>query len=211
MVVCLVWLDHGCAGGQIDVEYLHPQLFVDAKASWRLPGLLTPLQSTDPAYIKEFGNRLGQRKEGGVELERVVAPELLLVDRLWFLPFIALHLILHLAGVSKRGIFVFFTTPSLVIPILILFFNVAFHPPNITPTSAGCYALDSLLDPLAVLFGEAAHEDHHLHPDRARRPGFVDVSFTTIITPLLAFGVIWDPKNMATSTSTASSMRRKAE
>lgn len=164
----------------IDVAFLHPSLFVDAAASgFTLPAFLTPLQTKGA---------------------RVVAPELLLCDRLWFVPSTLVYLgVTLVAGVSQRAAFFYFVGPSLCLPLPILLFNVAFHPPHATRTSGGCHALDALFDPLAILLGEAAHADHHRFPDRIQRPsplpaGF-DLSYETILRPLLSLGVIWDPKH----------------
>lgn len=175
----------------IDVAFLHPSLFVDTSPNgFKLPACLTPEQHPlAPAHAQGT--------------TRVIAPELLLIDRLWFLPSLLVYLTLKLlVGVSHRAAFFYFVGPSLCLPLPILLFNVMFHPPD-TPTSGGCYALDSLLDPLAVLLGEAAHEDHHRLPDRAKRPsplpfGF-DLSYEAIVRPLLLLGVIWDPKDYKTA------------
>ena len=145
---------------QIDVEFLHPSMFV----------------------------------RDGATGKSAVAPELLLVDKLWFAPFVAIHLVLYYyVGQSARDVLVFYTAPSLWIPPPILLFNVMFHPPTTTPTKQGCYALDTIADPLAVFFGEGHHEDHHVFPNRAHRPGPVDVSWWVLIQPMRALGLIWEP------------------
>jgi stearoyl-CoA desaturase (delta-9 desaturase) len=190
---CHAWFGWLCSVEErhIDVAYLHPSLFVDAAPNgFTLPASLTPLQKPAPA-------------KGA----RVVAPELLLIDRLWFLPTILVYLTLMLlVGVSQRAAFFYFVGPSLCLPLPILLFNVMFHPPDTTPTAGGCYALDSLLDPLAVILGEAAHEDHHRFPDRIQRPsplpfGF-DLCYEAILRPLLTIGLIWDPKHYKTAART---------
>jgi hypothetical protein len=166
----------------IEVEFLHHSMLVDKGSSFKLPRFLAPEQSGAPA-------------DPGKE----VAPELLLVDKFWWLPTMAIHLaLLFGADCSYRTTFLFFTTPSLTIPLIILLFNVMFHPPTATPTASGCYGLDNLMDPLSVLLGEARHEDHHVFPDRARRPGMFDLSYSAIIVPLVCLGVVWDPKHYAT-------------
>ena len=172
---------------QIDVEFLHPSLF-DAKPSFHLPPALTPLHSRDTVH------------------GRHVAPELLLLDKLWWAPFVLLHLTLHLvAGLDLRTIFLAFTTPLLNIVLPILLFNVIFHPHDDLPpllkhpkgaTAVGCYALDSLVDPLTFMLGESHHADHHKFPARARRPGPIDLSWVLIVKPLLATGLIWNPRMM---------------
>ena len=74
-------------------------------------------------------------------------------------------------GCSVRIIMTKFFVPIMHLQLPILAFNVMFHPPDTTPTGAGCYALDSYLDPLSAMLGENCHEDHHLFPARAKRPG----------------------------------------
>jgi fatty-acid desaturase len=203
---------------QIDVAYLHPAL-LDDEPLFHLPKFLTPLMGfgfhgeTDGAV--KGGERV-QRPASANGQGKVVATELLLVDRLWFLPFLSVALGLYYgAGCSARSVFIFYVAPSMQIPLPILLFNVMFHPPN-HPTKGkdeeGCFALDSLLDPLAVIFGEAAHEDHHVFPARARRPSplGIDVSWYAIIKPLMFAGLIWDPVFYKTGDTTKAKPKGKA-
>ena len=37
-------------------------------------------------------------------------------------------------------------------------------------------------------------QDHHIVPDRARRPGPFDLSYLTVICPMVLLGLAWDPK-----------------
>ena len=127
----------------IEVEFLHASMLVPAGSAGcgLLPAFLTPRQS------------------GGAEVSgKVVAPELLLLDTFWFVPSIFVYLGLWL-GFSwpQRTLFFYFVGPSLAVPLPILLFNVMFHPPDTRPTKAGCYALDSMLDPLTV-------RSRHHHP-----------------------------------------------
>jgi stearoyl-CoA desaturase (delta-9 desaturase) len=181
----------------IELDYLHQSMFTNGEA-FQLPAWLTPCQSTGPA-VKENpqdSNVAVVTPNNG----RAAAWELLLIDKLWWLPSLAVYLALWLgAGCSQRTCFFYFVGPSLCLPLPILLFNVMFHPPDNAPTKSGCFALDSMLDPLSVLLGEAAHEDHHVFPDRAKRPstlpGGFDLSYAAILVPLQALGLIWEPKS----------------
>lgn len=164
---------------KIDVEYVHPSLFVD-HSERQLPQLLIPEQSTDGSNNSKDG--------------KVIAAELLLLDKFWFVPTLVVQFGLLLLGVSARSVFFYYSAPVTFVPLPILLFNVMFHPPDNTPTTAGCYALDSMLDPLTFLMGESHHEDHHVVPDRARRPGPFDMSYLTVICPMVLLGLAWDAK-----------------
>ena len=37
-------------------------------------------------------------------------------------------------------------------------------------------------------------QDHHVVPDRARRPGPFDMSYLTVICPMVLLGLAWDAK-----------------
>jgi len=180
---------------QIDTAFVHPSMFVDAASeAWSPPAWLAPLQGSAGGTLVAPA----AAAEGGAPPARVIAPELLLVDRLWFLPSLLVYLGMTLGlGASQRTAFFYFVGPSLCLPLAVLLFNIAFHPPPGPPSSRGCGALDSVLDPLAVLLGESAHEDHHYVPSRIKRPsplpGDVDLCYTAILLPLLKLGVIWDP------------------
>jgi len=166
---------------QIDVQFLHPSMFTKSDL-FPLPSMLCPQLSSDP--------------KGKGSNQQNIATELLLADKFWWAPFVLVQVALFFAGVPARSILFYFTGPCINIPLPILLFNVMFHPPTTTPTKAGCFALDSLLDPAAFLFGEAHHQDHHIYPARAKRPGLFDVSWICLLKPLLAVGLIWDPKMM---------------
>lgn len=129
-----------------------------------------------------------------------IAPEMLLMENLWFMPFVINHLILYyVCGLSARNIFVYYSATSSFIPPPILLFNVMFHPtdhPN--PTKHGCHALDTSADFLAGLMGESQHELHHKFPNMAKRPApIVDIAWYTILLPLKTIGAIWDVKMKA--------------
>ena len=102
---------------QIDVAYLHPSLMTD-KPLFHLPKFLCPFQSFHAMGSAEntSGGEREQTKKGK-EDGKVVATELLLVDRLWAMPFVVVHIILFCCcSWSLRSIFIFFTAPSLHIP-----------------------------------------------------------------------------------------------
>ena len=192
----------------IDTQYVHPSMFVDAfttsssssnekddpqqqqqKPTFRLPQWLMPPQSIDNT---DSDIDIDQKFDGR---KKVLAPEMLLMDKLWWVPSVSLQLgLYYIMGFPARSIFLYYTAPVTWVPIPILLFNVMFHPPDQTPTSKGCYALDSLLDPLTFLMGESHHEDHHAFPDRAKRPQLLDLSYWLFIAPMLALGLAWDPK-----------------
>lgn len=89
-----------------------------------------------------------------------------------WVPFVMTNLMMYFYfGCSIRTIMTKLFVPIMHLQLPILAFNVMFHPPDTTPTGAGCYALDSYLDPLSAMLGENCHEDHHLFPARAKRPG----------------------------------------
>jgi hypothetical protein len=158
----------------IEVAFLHPSMFVPAKGALTLPAFLTPRMTRDASDRPEEDDLLLQetaeeqaakRKASGGKAAAaagtasardhdkvVVAPEMLLMDTFWWLPSVAVYLALWLGlGLGQRSLFFYFVGPSVCIPLPILLFNVMFHPPDATPTNSGCYALDSMLDPLTVL------------------------------------------------------------
>jgi stearoyl-CoA desaturase (delta-9 desaturase) len=173
---------------QIDTAFVHPAMFVDAaREAWSLPAWLAPLEGTSGEGARAAGVESSRA--------RVIAPELLLIDRVWFMPSLLVYVAMTQGlGASYRGVFMFFLGPSMCVPLPILLFNVVFHPPG--PT--GCCALDSALDPLTVLLGESAHEDHHRVPSRIKRPSplpwDLDLCYEGLLRPLLWLGVIWDPQ-----------------
>jgi fatty-acid desaturase len=182
----------------IDTQYVHPSMFVDAfiissssssndKDQQQMPTFQLPQWLMPPQSIDSIDDNNGRK--------RVLAPEMLLIDKLWWVPSVSVQLGLYfIMGFSARSIFLYYTAPVTWVTIPILLFNVMFHPPDQTPTSKGCYALDSLLDPLTFLMGESHHEDHHAFPDRAKRPQILDLSYWLFVAPMLALGLAWDPK-----------------
>eukprot|EP00933_Yihiella_yeosuensis_P008714 TRINITY_DN11431_c0_g2_i1.p1 TRINITY_DN11431_c0_g2~~TRINITY_DN11431_c0_g2_i1.p1 ORF type:complete len:283 (+),score=23.63 TRINITY_DN11431_c0_g2_i1:137-985(+) len=86
-----------------------------------------------------------------------------------------------------------YAVPSSTSMLDTLHFNVMFHPPD---DENKCKAHDELGDKMvswlfATMVGEARHEDHHLHPLRAKRPGGGDLPYWLVLAPLKAIGAIW--------------------
>jgi stearoyl-CoA desaturase (delta-9 desaturase) len=131
--------------------------------------------------------------------KKVVAPELLMVDKFWFMPFVVMNcLLVFVFNVSLRTTFICYFLPSLWCVAPILLFNVMFHPheglENKPKDKFLCLAADMLSDPMAVLYGEAHHEDHHSFPAKAHRPGF-DLTWYILLKPMLMLGLIWNPRS----------------
>jgi len=118
-----------------------------------------------------------------------IYPELLLVDRLWYLPTFLVHLALHFVVGIPLNILVWrYTIPTCLCPAATLWFNCQFHPPNTFPGKI-CQAVDVFWDPLCSLHGEAHHADHHEHPAKLHRPG-VDLAYFMFVVPLMSSGLI---------------------
>lgn len=190
---------HGHKEQGIDVAYVHPS-FMHDEPLFHLPSILIPLHSFGERGSKEYveGGERRIRPANGTGKEKVIATELLLVGRLWWVPFVFVPLIsIGWFGCDVRTIMTRFTMPMLHLQLPILLFNVMFHPLDQGCNASGCYALDSGLDPLTMLLGENCHEDHHLFPARAKRPGGVfgvDPSYWGVLRPMLALGLIWGEK-----------------
>ena len=181
------------------MAYVHPS-FLEDEPLFNLPAILTPLHSFGERGSAEYveGGERRMRPANGTGKEKVIATELLLVGRFWYgaptlhllachsapaiswylcvllrwVPFVMTNLVmLFYFECSVRTIMTKLFVPVMHLQLPILAFNVMFHPPDTTPTGAGCYALDSYLDPLSAMLGENCHEDHHLFPARAKRPG----------------------------------------
>jgi len=119
-----------------------------------------------------------------------IRPELLVVDRLWWLPTLLMHLWLHFSvGIPCASLVWRYTIPTCLCPAATLWFNCQFHPPGDTIPGKLCQAVDVIWDPLCSLHGEASHEDHHEHPFKAHRPG-IDAPYWLFVKPLLSLGVI---------------------
>ena len=69
--------------------------------------------------------------------------------------------------------------------LITLLFNVEYHPPS-QPTT--CKSVD-VVRVLSEIVGESHHHDHHVHPQRARRPG-MDLAYTLFVLPLLKVGLV---------------------
>lgn len=118
-----------------------------------------------------------------------IRPELLLVDRLWWLPTLLLHCWLHfVVGIPCESLVWRYTIPTCLCPAATLWFNCQFHPPN-TIVGKVCQAVDNIWDPLCQIHGEGHHADHHEHPYRAHRPG-LDACYWMFVFPLMSLGVI---------------------
>ncbi len=198
---------HGHKEQGIDVAYVHPS-FLDDEPLFALPAWLIPLHSFgergSPGYVE--GGERRMRPKGGTGKEKVIATELLLIGRFWWVPTTATALLLYCwLGWSTWQITTRFVAPTLHLQIPILMFNVMFHPPDdlhpdnkrIAASQQVCFALDSVFDPLSAMLGENCHEDHHHFPARAKRPGGVfgvDLSWWLVLQPMLALGLIWEPK-----------------
>lgn len=119
-----------------------------------------------------------------------IRPELLLVDRFWWLPTLLMHLWLHFAmGISFNALVWRYSIPTCLCPAATLWFNCQFHPPTNTAAGKICKAVDVVWDPLCNLHGEAHHNDHHEHPSKAHRPG-IDACYYMFVLPLMSFGLI---------------------
>jgi len=77
-----------------------------------------------------------------------------------------------------------------------LYFNVAFHPAEnekFDPNNKTCTAADIVHDVLALMHGEAYHDDHHKFPQKANRPGW-DWPYFYVIRPLELAGIVYNLK-----------------
>lgn len=146
-------------------------------------------------------------KEGLIEEEYLGAlskfPELWLCDRFWFMPPMALTY-----GLWKWGMHPAYPLMvMLACRLITLHFNCVFHPPEgeelceyvVGGASKVCRAIDVMRGPIdfmADAVGEAHHDDHHVHPSRAKRPGR-DYAYLYCIRPMVWLGLAWSPKSMA--------------
>ena len=118
-------------------------------------------------------------------------PELRLVERFAFLP----PLLLTFAG-RCAGIHPAYTLNSmLACRCITLHFNCVYHPPEgeelseFADSNERCRAVDVMRD-IADWVGEGAHDDHHKHPTRARRPG-CDYPYQTFLRFMFWSGIAW--------------------
>jgi fatty-acid desaturase len=84
-----------------------------------------------------------------------------------------------------------YAVPSTSSALQTFHFNLEFHPPG---EAGNCFARNECGDKImswipSTLVGEARHEDHHAHPQRALRPGG-DPPYWLFLAPLKALGVI---------------------
>merc|ERR1719454_677152 len=130
----------------------------------------------------------GNKKNGDI------FPELLLVDKFFFVPTWVMHaLLFFVAGVPAHTLVYRYTMPSALCAIATLWFNCKFHPPPTAETYKHfCNSIDLMSDPLATFHGEAKHKDHHMFPNKAKRPG-ADLGWYLFIKPAVATGIISQP------------------
>ncbi len=81
--------------------------------------------------------------------------------------------------------------PAGLSPIGTLFFNCMSHGGE--PDAKGC-AAQQYNQLSAFLLGEHDHLDHHIHPNKAKRPG-PDVPYWLVLWPATKLGWVWDLKN----------------
>ena len=147
-------------------------------------------------------------KEGHIDVDYLGSlasyHELWAVDRLWFVPPFALVRALWLWGIHPA----YPLCSMLACRLITLHFNCVFHPApgeelsELVPDGKKCRAIDLMrgsVDFMADAVGESHHDDHHVHPTRAKRPGR-DYSFRFFVAPLVALGLAWSPKAMAQDT-----------
>jgi len=78
--------------------------------------------------------------------------------------------------------------PAALSPIGTLFFNSLSHGGK--PDEKGCCAR-KYNQLSAYLLGEHDHKDHHIHPNKAKRPG-PDLPYWLVLWPMARLGFIWD-------------------
>ncbi|MGH8476094.1 MAG: hypothetical protein ACRER2_10050 [Methylococcales bacterium] len=81
--------------------------------------------------------------------------------------------------------------PAALSPIGTLFFNCISHGGK--PDEKGCTAR-KYYQLSAILLGEHDHRDHHVYPNKAKRPG-PDLPYWLVLWPMAKIGWIWDLKN----------------
>jgi len=115
-------------------------------------------------------------------------PELVVVDRCWFLVPLSLWAVL-LSSVGFESTVTFCMVPMLLCRLITLLFNCEYHNPHAGAREGkACRALDSVRL-LSECVGESHHADHHAHPSKALRPG-LDLPFWTTIFPLSLIGLL---------------------
>jgi len=128
-------------------------------------------------------------KEQGLDREFLGSlansPELMTVERLWFLPPAALVGGLHM-GLGVHPTYPLFA--MLLCRLITLMFNCEYHPPS---QEGKCKSVN-VVRFLSEIVGESHHDDHHVFPNRAKRPG-IDLAFHMFISPLILTGLAWMP------------------
>jgi stearoyl-CoA desaturase (delta-9 desaturase) len=140
--------------------------------------------------------------------KRLLTPEMLFINLFFIVPnMIGTLALVPLVG--KEWALFLCWVPACFGALATTRFNVDYHPPIKNRKDGECIGInkesgDKGIGPLRLewlafyapwmfepLVGEAFHEDHHLYPRRAHRPGF-DIPYTLILQPLAKLGVIWD-------------------
>lgn len=117
-------------------------------------------------------------------------PELMFVDRFFFVVPLLVNLGL-LKAVGPMWTVCTYTFPMMLCAIITLLFNVEYHPKQ-KPGDTPCKAVDNQRF-LSELVGESYHDDHHIYPGKAHRPG-MDLPYWFIIKPAESLGLIWKLK-----------------
>jgi len=118
-------------------------------------------------------------------------PELVLINELWFVPPL-LAVIMSYWAIGFHYTVAFGTTPMFMSWVVTTWFNVEYHPahsPGVSDEKV-CRAADTVRI-LSEFVGESYHEDHHVYPQKSRRPG-PDPPYHLIILPLLKLGLVWE-------------------
>eukprot|EP00121_Abeoforma_whisleri_P004866 Awhi_evm1s4405 len=113
-------------------------------------------------------------------------PELVLIDRFWFLPQVLLNVVIY-EYFGYSTMVCSNALPMLLCRLITLLFNVEYHPKH---DPANCKAQDDHRV-LAEIVGEAYHKDHHKYPQRAQRPGW-DLPYHLFLNPCVKLGLIWN-------------------
>lgn len=139
--------------------------------------------------------------------KRLLTPEMLFINLFFMAPNIIVTLAL-VPLVGKEWALFLCWVPACFGSLATTHFNVEYHPP-MDRKKDECRTInkangDKGIGPIRLewlahyapwmfepLVGEAFHEDHHLYPRRAHRPGY-DMPYTLVLQPLAKLGVIWD-------------------
>jgi len=117
-------------------------------------------------------------------------PELMVVDKYsYFVPLLANLGLLRLVG--PMWTVCLYTFPMMLCALITLLFNVEYHPAQ-KPGDTPCKSVDNKRF-LSELVGESYHDDHHVYPGKAHRPG-LDLPYWLILKPAESLGLIWKLK-----------------